>query len=46
MKYHLAGIKGEVEPCKRVPTDVKWQMKQLIDDMTAEKERRKRRSAS
>ena len=42
LKYHLAGIRGEVEPCKRVPPDVKWQMKQLIDDMTAEKERRKR----
>uniref|UniRef100_A0A6N2MSJ5 BED-type domain-containing protein n=1 Tax=Salix viminalis TaxID=40686 RepID=A0A6N2MSJ5_SALVM len=42
LKYHLAGIKGEVEPCKKVPPEVKWQMKQLVDDMTMEKERRKR----
>ena len=42
LKYHLAGIKGEVEPCKKVPPDVKWQMKQLIDDLTMEKEKRKR----
>ena len=42
LKYHLAGIKGQVEPCKRVPPDVKWKMKQLLDDMTTEKEKRKR----
>ncbi|KAG5252461.1 zinc finger protein [Salix suchowensis] len=42
LKYHHAGIKGEVEPCKKVPLEVKWQMKQLVDDMTIEKERRKR----
>lgn len=42
LKYHLAGIKGEVEACKKVPPEVKWQMKQLVDDMTMEKERRKR----
>ena len=42
MKYHLSGIKGEVEPCKKVPPEVKWQMKQLVDEMTMEKERRKR----
>uniref|UniRef100_A0A6N2KIC4 BED-type domain-containing protein n=1 Tax=Salix viminalis TaxID=40686 RepID=A0A6N2KIC4_SALVM len=42
LKYHLAGIKGEVEACKKVPPEVKWQMKQLVDEMTMEKERRKR----
>uniref|UniRef100_A0A6N2MQE4 BED-type domain-containing protein n=1 Tax=Salix viminalis TaxID=40686 RepID=A0A6N2MQE4_SALVM len=42
LKYHLAGIKGQVEPCKKVPADVKWQMKQLLEDMTTEKEKRKR----
>ena len=42
MKYHLAGIKGQVEACKKVPPDVKWQMKQLIEDLTMEKEKRKR----
>nr|TKS17714.1 hypothetical protein D5086_0000010850 [Populus alba] len=42
LKYHLAGIKGQVEACKKVPPDVKWQMKQLIEDLTMEKEKRKR----
>ena len=42
MKYHLAGIKGQVEACKKVPADVKWQMKQMIDDLTMEKDKRKR----
>uniref|UniRef100_A0A6N2L2P9 BED-type domain-containing protein n=1 Tax=Salix viminalis TaxID=40686 RepID=A0A6N2L2P9_SALVM len=42
LKYHLAGIKGEVEACKKVPPEVKWQMKQMVDEMTMEKERRKR----
>ncbi|KAG6779867.1 hypothetical protein POTOM_016269 [Populus tomentosa] len=36
------GIKGQVEACKKVPPDVKWQMKQLIEDLTMEKEKRKR----
>ncbi|KAJ6990673.1 hypothetical protein NC653_019055 [Populus alba x Populus x berolinensis] len=40
--YHLAGIKGQVEACKKVPPNVKWQMKQLIEDLTMEKEKRKR----
>ena len=42
LKYHLAGIKGQIEPCKKVTPDVKWQMKQLIEDLTMEKEKRKR----
>ena len=42
LKYHLAGIKGQVEPCKRVPPDVQWQMNQLIEDLTVEKDKRKR----
>ncbi|KAJ6975638.1 hypothetical protein NC653_031465 [Populus alba x Populus x berolinensis] len=42
LKYHLAGIKGQVEACKKVPPDVKWQMKQLIEDLAMEKEKRKR----
>ncbi|KAL4615700.1 hypothetical protein ACB092_07G145200 [Castanea dentata] len=28
LKHHLAGIKGDVEACKKVFEDVKWQMKQ------------------
>ena len=42
LKYHLVGIKSQVEACKKVPPDVKWQMKQLIEDLTMEKEKRKR----
>ncbi|KAG6773941.1 hypothetical protein POTOM_021286 [Populus tomentosa] len=42
LKYHIAGIKGQVEACKKVPPYVKWQMKQLIKDLTMEKEKRKR----
>ncbi|KAL9380619.1 hypothetical protein Peur_026276 [Populus x canadensis] len=42
LKYHLAGIEGQVEACKKVPPDVKWQMKQLIEDLTMKKEKRKR----
>ncbi|KAG6757044.1 hypothetical protein POTOM_037345 [Populus tomentosa] len=42
LKCHLTGIKGEVKACKKVPPEVKWQMKQLIEDLTIEKEKRKR----
>ena len=42
LKYHLTGIKGQVEACKKVPAYIKWQMKQLIDDLTMEKDKRKR----
>ena len=41
-KYHLAGVRGDVEPCKKVPGEVRWQMKQLVDDIIKEKEKRKR----
>ena len=27
LKYHLAGIRSQVELCKSSPDDVKWQMK-------------------
>ncbi|KAL4614141.1 hypothetical protein ACB092_07G032600 [Castanea dentata] len=33
LKHHLAGIKGDVEACKKVSEDVKWQMKQLLEDL-------------
>jgi hypothetical protein len=42
LKYHLAGKKGQVEACKKVPEDVKWQMKQLIIEIELNDERRKR----
>ena len=31
-KFHLAGIKGQVETCKKVPPDVQYQMKQNLDE--------------
>ena len=30
LKEHLAGIKGNVAACKRVPNEVEWKMKQLL----------------
>jgi hypothetical protein len=41
LKYHLAGKKGQVEACKNVLDDVKWQMKQLIAEIELNDERRK-----
>ena len=42
LKYHLIDIKGQVEPYKKVPPNMKWKMKQLIEDLTMEKEKRNR----
>ncbi|XP_042396472.1 uncharacterized protein LOC121986578 [Zingiber officinale] len=42
LKYHLAGIEGNVEACKKVSDDVKWQMKQLINSLNKNQEQRKR----
>ncbi|XP_058227208.1 uncharacterized protein LOC131335736 [Rhododendron vialii] len=42
LKQHLAGVKGEVEACKNVPIDVKWQMNQTLEGYRQEKERRER----
>ncbi|KAL4620036.1 hypothetical protein ACB092_06G125300 [Castanea dentata] len=41
LKYHLAGIKGDVEACKKVFEDVKWQMKQLLEDLKKSKKKKK-----
>ena len=38
LKYHLARIPGDVEAYKKVSEDVKWQMKQLIEDLKMNKE--------
>ena len=38
LKYHLAGIRGQVESCKSAPDDVKWQMKQLVEDLNKSKQ--------
>ena len=37
LKYHLVGISGDVEACKKVSEDAKWQMKQLIVDLKKKK---------
>ncbi|KAG6532149.1 hypothetical protein ZIOFF_005987 [Zingiber officinale] len=42
LKYHLAGIEGNVKACKKVSDDVKWQMKQLINSLNKKQEQRKR----
>ncbi|WVZ65458.1 hypothetical protein U9M48_014817 [Paspalum notatum var. saurae] len=39
-KYHLAGIPGQVESCKKVPDDVKRQIIQQIDEKWRNEEKR------
>ena len=41
LKYHLPGISSDVEACKKVSEDVKWQMKQLIEDLKKSKQKKK-----
>ncbi|KAF5465623.1 hypothetical protein F2P56_015608 [Juglans regia] len=41
LKYHLARIPGNVEACKKVSDDVKWQMKELINEMKKIRGRKK-----
>ena len=41
LKYHLVGIPDDVEACKKVSEDVKWQMKQLIEDLKKSKQEKK-----
>ncbi|KAF7152143.1 hypothetical protein RHSIM_Rhsim01G0170300 [Rhododendron simsii] len=42
LKQYLAGLKGEVEACKNVLMDVKWQMNQTLERYKQEKVRRER----
>ncbi|XP_075665530.1 uncharacterized protein LOC142635217 [Castanea sativa] len=42
LKCHLARIKGDVEACKKVSEDVKWQMKQLLKDLKKSKKKKRR----
>jgi hypothetical protein len=42
LKYHLAGIMGQVEPSKSALDDVKWQMKQMIEDLKKSKETKRK----
>ena len=43
LKYHLAGIRGQVEPCKKVSSDIRFQMKQMIEDLKKSKQTKKRK---
>ncbi|KAJ7964422.1 HAT transposon superfamily [Quillaja saponaria] len=40
LKQHLAGVTGQVGACKNVPTKVKWQMKQLLEALHKNQERK------
>nr|POE46254.1 hypothetical protein CFP56_54117 [Quercus suber] len=42
LKYHLARIRGQVEPCKVVSSDIRFQMKQMIEDLQKSKQTKKR----
>ena len=42
LKYHLVGIRGQVEPCKKVSSDIRFQMKQMIEDLKKSKQTKKR----
>ena len=42
VKYHLAGIRGQVEPCKKVSSNIRFQMKQMIEDLKKSKQTKKR----
>lgn len=35
IKQHLEGLKGEVDPCRKVPLDVRFKMKENLDNFTA-----------
>jgi hypothetical protein len=40
LKYHLAGVPGQVEPCTKVPKDVRRQMMGLVAELRIKEERR------
>ena len=42
LKYHLAGIRGQVESFKVVSSDIRFQMKQMIEDLKKSKQTKKR----
>ena len=41
LKQHLAGILRDVGHCSKVPSDVQWKMKQLLDDLKKEQAKKK-----
>lgn len=42
LKYHLTKILRKVEVCKRIPYDIKWQMKELINDLKKIKKKKRK----
>ena len=42
LKYHLAGIRGQVEPCKKASSNIRFQMEQMIEDLKKSKQTKKR----
>jgi hypothetical protein len=42
LKYHLNGVKRQVESCKKFPLGVKWKMKQLVEDLITKKKRKEK----
>ena len=41
LKQHLAKILGDIGNCSKVPSDVQWHMKQLLDDLKKEQAKKK-----
>ena len=37
MKQHLAGVKGDIGPCRSVPPDVKYQMENSLQEVVKSK---------
>ncbi|KAI0495126.1 hypothetical protein KFK09_025273 [Dendrobium nobile] len=38
MKQHLAGIKGNIASCKKVPHDIRYQMQQNLNEISKKKQ--------
>ena len=39
MKKHLAGVKGDIGPCKSVPRDVRFRMENSLQELVRSKQR-------
>ncbi|XP_042963296.1 uncharacterized protein LOC122297331 [Carya illinoinensis] len=42
LKYHLAGISGDVEACRKVPDDIKWQMKEVVNELKNNRQKKRK----
>ena len=38
MKNHLAGVKGDIGPCKYVPPDVRFRMENSLQELVKSKQ--------